>query len=82
MCVTFIRKLFSTLFSLQKKNGDKDVDCQECGKEVKGQIIRAVGFAYHPDCFKCCECKKDLANTKQFTTDKNNRLYCQKDYNE
>lgn len=67
----------------KKKHGDQDTtNCQECGKEVKGQIIRAVGFSYHPECFKCCECKKNLSTTKQFTTDQNNRLYCQKDYNE
>lgn len=69
----------------KKKHGDKDglVNCQECKKEVKGQIIRAVGFAYHPECFKCCECKRDLSTKQvQFTTDNDNRLYCQEDYNE
>ena len=74
-----------TLFRFsQKKHGGKDgtVKCQECDKEVKGQIIRAVGFAYHPECFKCCECKQDLSASKQFTTDKENCLYCQKCYNE
>lgn len=67
----------------KKKHGDKEgkVKCQECDKEVKGQIIRAVGFAFHKECFICFVCKVDLSTTNQFTTDKNNHLYCQKDYN-
>ena len=76
-------KIFQYFYE-QKKHGNKEgkLECQVCKNEVKGQIIRAVGFAFHPDCFKCCECKKDLSRTKQFTTDKSNHLYCQKDYNE
>ena len=69
---------------LQKKHGDKDgsVKCQACGTDVKGQIIRAVGFAFCPGCFICSVCKEDLTSNKQFTTDKENSLYCQKCYNE
>ena len=84
VAITFLYSPLKTVtLSFQKKHGDKDgkVKCQECDKEVKGQIIRAVGFAFHPECFKCCECKEDLSASNQFTTDKNNRLYCQKDYN-
>jgi len=68
----------------KKKHGDKDgsVKCQACGTDVKGQIIRAVGFAFCPGCFICSVCKEDLTSNKQFTTDKENSLYCQKCYNE
>ena len=67
---------------LQKMNGD-NMDCKMCGVKVSGEIIRAIGFVFHPDCFKCCICSKNLS-TKEipFTSDSQHRLYCQPDYNE
>ena len=68
---------------LQKKHENKDskVKCQGCDKELKRRVIRAVGFSFHPECFKCSECKQDLSTSNQFITDENNRLYCKRDYN-
>ena len=59
------------------------MDCKMCGKIVDGEIIRAIGFVFHPDCFKCCVCNRNLSEQEiPFTADKENRLYCQPCYNE
>ena len=59
------------------------MDCKMCGKPVKGEIIRAIGSVFHPDCFKCCICNTILGDKETpFTTDNQDRLYCQPCYNE
>lgn len=68
----------------KKLNGDV-TDCKKCGKKVRGEIIRAVGHVYHPDCFKCCVCDRDLGDNNKkipFLTDDKHNLYCQPDYHE
>ena len=60
-----------------------NMDCKMCGKVVKGEIIRAIGSVFHPDCFKCCVCNQSLGDKETpFTTDNQDRLYCQTDFNE
>lgn len=69
----------------KKKHGDPDgkLRCEVCKEEIGGQVIRAVGVAFHAACFKCTVCKRDLADKDVgFTTDPDNKLFCQKDYNE
>merc|ERR1711936_653370 len=66
----------------KKINGD-NMDRKMCGSKVEGEIIRAIGFVFHPNCFKCCTCGVDLSNQEiPFTTDEDNRIYCQPCYNE
>ena len=46
-------------------------------------VIRTIGFVFHSDCFKCCVCNRNLSDQEiPFTADKENRIYCQPDYNE
>ena len=68
---------------LIKKINGENMDCKMCGKVVDCEIIRAIGFVFHPDCFKCCVCNRNLSDQEiPFTADKENRLYCQPCYNE
>ena len=39
------------------------------------QILRAVGNAYHPECFNCSSCEKNLDNIP-FTLDATNQVHC------
>merc|ERR1712142_582682 len=69
----------------KKKHGNNDgkLVCHECDDEISGQIIRAIGLAFHSVCFKCSVCQKSLADKSvQFTSDAENKLYCQTDYND
>ena len=71
-----------SILLFQNVNGE-NMDCKMCSKKVEGEIIRAIGFVFHPDCFKCCICNQNLSNQEvPFTADKENRLYCQPCYNE
>merc|ERR1712213_42487 len=55
----------------------------KCAGKVEGEIIRAVGFVFHPNCYKCCICGINLSNREvPFTTDEDNRIYCQNCYNQ
>ena len=77
----FQKKYFIEDF-FQKINGEA-MDCKMCGGKVEGEIIRAVGFVFHPNCFKGCICGINLSNREiPFTTDEDNRIYCQNCYNQ
>ncbi|XP_065194282.1 LIM and senescent cell antigen-like-containing domain protein 1 [Sycon ciliatum] len=36
--------------------------CGGCGKFVIGRVIKALGQSWHPDCFRCINCDKSLAD--------------------
>ncbi|XP_070557782.1 PDZ and LIM domain protein 7-like [Ptychodera flava] len=54
---------------------------QDCGKEIYGTVITAVKKKWHPECFKCTECKQKLRGKTFFKDAKENPL-CEKDYEE
>ena len=82
LLIDYVMSLWLSKAFLQKMNGT-NMDCKMCGKAVKGEIIRAIGSVFHPDCFKCCICNKILGDKETpFTTDNHDRLYCQPCYNE
>lgn len=59
------------------KNKIGDMSCAVCKEEVKGEIVRAVGLVYHPQCFICVVCSKDLtADGVSFKADQNKDLHC------
>lgn len=49
--------------------------CCECGETIKTRILRAAGKIYHPECFKCTNCKCILDGVP-FTQDSEKRAYC------
>jgi len=38
------------------------VQCGGCGESVQGDLLKANGKSYHPDCFVCSMCRCRLAN--------------------
>jgi len=55
--------------------------CCECGEVIKTRILRAAGKTYHPECFKCVNCKCCLDGVP-FTQDSDNRPFCISCYHE
>ena len=55
--------------------------CKICGDKVQGQVISALDQDFHPNCFNCCICTRNLS-TKEvpFISDEENNIYCQPDY--
>jgi len=47
-CPTHFEELF-----LQK--------CKECGKVITGQFIKIIDDQFHPECWKCTKCKKNIS---------------------
>ncbi|EFA84630.1 LIM-type zinc finger-containing protein [Heterostelium album PN500] len=53
----------------QKVGNDRDLFCSPhekerccggCNREVEGQVLQAMDKSWHPDCFTCKKCSKDL----------------------
>ncbi|CAE6493161.1 unnamed protein product [Rhizoctonia solani] len=36
--------------------------CGTCGRQIKGQFVRALDAAFHIDCFRCKDCNAAVAN--------------------
>uniref|UniRef100_A0A0N4Z9M3 Lipoma-preferred partner homolog n=1 Tax=Parastrongyloides trichosuri TaxID=131310 RepID=A0A0N4Z9M3_PARTI len=49
--------------------------CLKCRLPIKQKILRALGGAYHPECFVCHNCEKSLDGVG-FTTNKDNEPHC------
>jgi len=49
--------------------------CCECNQPIRQRILRAAGKIYHPECFKCSNCKKSLDGIP-FTQDDNQKPFC------
>eukprot|EP01105_Mastigella_eilhardi_P012021 TRINITY_DN2767_c0_g1_i1.p1 TRINITY_DN2767_c0_g1~~TRINITY_DN2767_c0_g1_i1.p1 ORF type:complete len:347 (+),score=44.81 TRINITY_DN2767_c0_g1_i1:111-1151(+) len=52
----------------------KEYPCKRCHKPIFGEVLRACDACWHPNCFKCQECSKCIAN-EDFTT-KNGVAFC------
>ena len=48
--VSFIAHITRSFYGVLQELVDH---CGQCGKEVKGEIIRITGAVFHPDCFSC-----------------------------
>lgn len=55
--------------------------CDKCLTPITQKILRALGKAFHPDCFVCPTCVKSLDGIP-FTMDKANQAYCLDCYHE
>jgi len=49
--------------------------CEKCATPITSKILRAIGKAFHPECFACPGCMKSLDGIP-FTLDKENKPYC------
>lgn len=53
--------------------------CNSCDKPIIDRILRAVGKAFHPDCFSCSVCSKTLDNVP-FTVAQDGKIHCIEDF--
>lgn len=50
-------------------------------RKRQDNFISFIGNSYHPSCFTCSHCNKELNGT-HFTVDYKNNLYCIEDFHE
>jgi len=55
--------------------------CDKCATPITQKILRAMGKAFHPECFVCPLCTKSLDGTP-FTVDQQGTPYCLECYHE
>ncbi|KAI6194724.1 Zyxin [Aphelenchoides besseyi] len=55
--------------------------CKKCETPITQKILRALGQAFHPECFTCPGCQKSLDGIP-FTVSKENVAYCLDCYHE
>lgn len=53
--------------------------CSMCGKPILDRILRAMGQAYHPQCFICVVCRRCLDGVP-FTVDATSQIHCIDDF--
>ncbi|RNA00212.1 thyroid receptor-interacting 6 [Brachionus plicatilis] len=49
--------------------------CSFCLRPINDRILRATGKPFHPECFNCIVCKKNLDGIP-FTVDASNKIHC------
>ena len=54
-------------------------DCGKCNKKILGNVFKAIGQTYHPECFVCSHCGKKIED-KSFIPE-SNLPYCEDDWN-
>ncbi|CAN9511749.1 unnamed protein product [Ophioblennius macclurei] len=53
--------------------------CWACGEVITDHVIRALERAYHPQCFTCTTCKKQIGE-QAFAQGEVGEVYCLQDY--
>ncbi|XP_044152183.1 zyxin isoform X2 [Bufo gargarizans] len=53
--------------------------CAVCEKKITERLLKAMGKAYHPECFTCAVCSRALQG-EPFIVDQNNLPHCVADY--
>ncbi|XP_048373806.1 thyroid receptor-interacting protein 6-like [Sphaerodactylus townsendi] len=53
--------------------------CSMCSKPIMDRILRAMGKAYHPQCFTCVVCHRCLDGVP-FTVDATSQIHCIEDF--
>ncbi|XP_068114174.1 zyxin isoform X2 [Hyperolius riggenbachi] len=53
--------------------------CAVCQKKITERVLKAMGKAYHPECFTCAVCHRPLQG-EPFIVDQNNLPHCVADY--
>ncbi|KAI0222406.1 PDZ and LIM domain protein Zasp [Lamellibrachia satsuma] len=57
-----------------EKQTGQYITCSVCGMLIAGVFVKIRGNPMHPECFKCCQCGKNLKNQGYF--DIEGQLYC------
>ncbi|KAK2185580.1 hypothetical protein NP493_228g09031 [Ridgeia piscesae] len=57
-----------------EKKAGQYITCSVCGMLIAGVFVKIKGNPMHPECFKCCQCGKNLKNQGYF--DIEGQLYC------
>ncbi|XP_053327774.1 transforming growth factor beta-1-induced transcript 1 protein isoform X2 [Spea bombifrons] len=52
--------------------------CQSCHRPIAGQVVTALGHAWHPEHFVCAHCHTMIGSTNFF--EKDGQPYCERDY--
>jgi len=77
--------IMGTVYVFDKKNyceehyRAKCDKCPKCDEQITGHMVRTNNAAFHPECFSCITCKKDLSHD-QFVMDENKNIYCSEDW--
>ncbi|XP_017277978.1 LIM domain-containing protein 1 [Kryptolebias marmoratus] len=53
--------------------------CNSCGSSITDLALQARGKLYHPACFCCIVCRRQLVD-QPFAVDSDDRIYCVRDY--
>ncbi|KAM9324569.1 zyxin [Gastrophryne carolinensis] len=53
--------------------------CAVCQKKITERLLKAMGKAYHPECFTCAMCSRPLQG-EPFIVDQDNQPHCVADY--
>jgi hypothetical protein len=63
-----------------KKDYEEQVEtCGKCNKVIQGKVIKITGANFHPGCFNCEICDKNMVGVP-FTSDQHQKVYCPDDY--
>ncbi|KAJ7104293.1 hypothetical protein B0H15DRAFT_809372 [Mycena belliarum] len=54
--------------------------CGGCSGSITGRIVNAMGFRWHPECFRCTVCSELLEHVSSY--EKDGKAYCHLDYHE
>ncbi|KAJ7178600.1 hypothetical protein C8R43DRAFT_818641, partial [Mycena crocata] len=54
--------------------------CGGCSGSITGRIVNAMGFRWHPECFRCSICNELLEHVSSYERD--GKAYCHLDYHE
>lgn len=77
--------IIGTCYTLNDKNyceehyRAKCDNCPKCGEQIVGHMVRTSSAAFHPECFNCVVCNKDLSHD-QFIMDDDKRIFCSEDW--
>jgi len=63
----------------EKDYMDQVESCNSCGKEVIDDHVHITGATFHPKCFNCQTCGKNM-DGESFSTDDKMKIYCPEDY--
>jgi len=80
-CADCGEPIIGTCYTLNNKNyceehyRAKCDNCPKCDQQITGHMVRTANSAFHPECFTCIGCTKDLAHA-EFIMDELRQVFC------